>query len=253
MGSSQGETVAPASSIIMTCTENVTLYEELLKKTEEYVKVYMAQYNDTSHDWSHIQRVRKMALSIAQLEERPVNMQLVELAALLHDVGDAKFLSSGTDCETILRTFMTEAGYPTHLQEGILWIHQRVSFRYELEHPDSHIGLYQWELACVQDADRLDAIGAIGIARCFSFNAVRNMPLCDPNIPPNVNGNAEQYKKSSAKSNARNHFYEKLFKIKGMMKTEAGKSEASRRHCLMREFILEFDRECGLDSSLLPS
>jgi uncharacterized protein len=234
----------------MNSADTEVLYEELVKTTEEYVKVYMKQYNDTSHDWSHVQRVRKMALNLAQLEEHPVNTQLVELAALLHDVGDSKFLSPGTDGETILLAFMTKAKYPMHLQEGILWIHQRVSFRHELEHPGNHIGPYQWELACVQDADRLEAIGAIGIARCFSFNAVRNMLLCDPNVPPNININAEQYKKSHTQSNARNHFYEKLFRIEGMIKTEAGKTEAAKRHGLMRDFILEFDRECGLDSSL---
>jgi uncharacterized protein len=228
-------------------------------KTEAYAKKYMSQYNDPSHDWSHVNRVRMMAMSIAEREdseERPINKLVVELAALLHDVGDFKFLKEGETGEGILREFMTDAGYDSELQDSICWITQRISYRHELSHPETTPHRLTLELGCVQDADRLEAIGAIGIARCFAYNGSRNFALYDASIEPAVNLTIEKYNmitKSKAHCNARNHFYEKLLKISKMMKTEAGRSEARQRQELLKSFIREFDRECGLNSDLLNS
>lgn len=191
-------------------------FDGLVSKTEEYVQSYMAQYKDPLHDWSHVWRVCKLAFSIAQGEldrqpSLPINLQLVQLAALLHDVGDAKFLAPGEQSESILRSFMSRVGFPQALEEGVLWITQRVSFRYELAHPQPESGEYCRELFCVQDADRLDAIGAVGVARCFSYNAVRNFPLYNEDQPPVLGLSSKEYNSTQYKgnSNARNHFYGK--------------------------------------------
>lgn len=228
---------------------------QLVEETENHVKEYMSRFQDSSHDWSHVERVRKMALRIAQDEnERKPNLvdaNLVELAALLHDIGDFKFLAAGETTETALRSFMQSTGYLVETQEAIVWICSRVSFRHELENAGSCIdGPWAAELRCVQDADRLEAIGAIGIARCFAYNGARNLPLYEANVAPLIDLNSHQYNQQAtkSKSNARNHFYEKLLKLAGMMKTSLGRKEAARRHALLLEFILEFDRECGLSS-----
>lgn len=230
----------------------------ILRLTETYVQDYMSKYKDCSHDWSHVQRVRSLALHLARSENalgaESVNEQLVELAALLHDVGDFKFLAPGETPEGILDTFMMKAEYPRDIQEAILWILPRISFRHELKDPVScQKGPYVRELACVQDADRLEAIGAIGIARCFAYNGIRGMPLYNAHILPRLELDADHYDKTTRENdgNARNHFYEKLLKLASLMKTRAGREEAQRRHAFLKEFIAEFDRECGLDSSLL--
>lgn len=239
-------------------SQGVTDPKSILSLTETYVQEYMSKYNDCSHDWSHVQRVRLLALHLAcsenALSAGSVNEQLVELAALLHDVGDFKFLTPGETPEGILSTFMMKAGYPQELQEAILWILPRISFRHELKDPvGCREGPYVRELACVQDADRLEAIGAIGIARCFAYTGIRHMPLYNVHLPPKLELDADRYDKSTRENdgNARNHFYEKLLKLASLMKTAAGREEAQRRHALLKEFIAEFDRECGLDSSLL--
>jgi uncharacterized protein len=213
----------------------------------------MSQYKDSSHDYSHVNRVRKMALYLANEESinSPVDLELVELSALLHDVGDFKFLKPGETSESVLRAFMRDAQYSGKLQDSIIWISQRISFRHELEHgPPS--GPHLIELSCVQDADRLEAIGAIGIARCFAYNGARNLALYDSTTTPLISITSQQYNQQKDKgSNARNHFYEKLLKLARMMKTDAGRKEAAHRHELLCTFISEFDRECGLDSSIL--
>ena len=229
-------------------------HADLVERTEAHVKTYMAQYKDPSHDYSHVLRVRNVALSIAKDEalRRPVDLELVELAALLHDVGDFKFLSPGETSESVLRAFMSDAGYGAELQDAILWISQRISFRHELAHGAVTSGPHLVELHCVQDADRLEAIGAIGIARCFVYNGARNLPMYDAAVPPIVEITGAQYnQQTKSQSNARNHFYEKLLKIAGMIKTDAGRLEGQRRHQTVLQFIAEFDRECGLNSSPL--
>lgn len=242
----------------MTVLES-TEYERLVSVTEAHVRTHMRQFNDCSHEWSHVERVRAMALRIARAENmrqpESVDLQVVELAALLHDVGDFKFLTEGKTSEGVLREFMQQAQYPESLQEAIAWVHGRISFRHELAHPDDMHGPHQAELFCVQDADRLEAIGAIGIARCFAYNGARNIPLLDRDTPPLVALTRQQYDQMAltSKSNARNHFYEKLLKVAAMIKTPLGREEAARRHALLYAFIVEFDRECGLDSSPLQN
>jgi uncharacterized protein len=119
------------------------------------VRPYMAQYEDISHDWSHILRVRKLALELASFEGlAPGEMLIVELAALLHDVGDSKFLKAGQTADVLLRDFMEKEALPPELQDALLWIIPRVSFSYEKKHGFPTEGKHRTALACVQDADR---------------------------------------------------------------------------------------------------
>lgn len=227
-------------------------FERLRRLTEEHVRTYMEQYHDCSHDWSHVQRVRRTALEIAAAEQaagRRVNERLVELSALLHDVGDAKYIKDPSmTTKDVLMTFMESVGYPRDVQDAIVWIVERISFRHELAGDEPPRGAFIAELYCVQDADRLEAIGAIGIARCFAYNGARQLPLYEEDVPPMVDITATQYNQLTAKNkgNARNHFYEKLLKIFGRLKTDSGRQEGRRRHQLLKLYIAEFDRECHL-------
>jgi uncharacterized protein len=189
-------------------------FQAIRAATEAYVIAYMPNFKDSSHDWSHIRRVRKVALEIAEKESSKysVNVQLVELASLLHDVGDKKFLAENESTEDCLRSCMNESNIPKHIQDALLWIIVRVSFRAEIESQqtgDSNSSDDNEELRralhCVQDADRLDAIGAIGIARCLSFNGARNCPIYEENVQPIIIDGV--YPKGS---NARNHFFGKI-------------------------------------------
>lgn len=227
-----------------------------LKGLEEHVKSYMSNYNDPSHDWSHIVRVRRMANAIAlqtNIEHHirvPINRDLVDIAALLHDVGDSKYLPEGSSMEDELRRCMNAYGVAADLQDSVVWIVPRISYGYETQHPFDASAPLASELGCVQDADRLDAIGAIGIARCFSFNGARNLLLYDPNVAPltDLEMKSGAYKAQKGKGNARNHFYEKLLLLAGMMKTDAGKREAEQRQQLLQSFIGQFDIECDLQA-----
>jgi hypothetical protein len=129
--------------------------QPLVSRTEAYVRPYMAKYRDISHDWSHIKRVRRSALKLASLEGlSPSEMLVVELAALLHDVGDSKFLKAGQTADVLLRGFMEKEAFPSDLQAALLWIIPRVSFTFEKKHGFPTEGPHRNALACVQDADR---------------------------------------------------------------------------------------------------
>ena len=224
-----------------------------MKGLEEYVQSYMSNYNDTSHDWSHIVRVRQMANYLVSMENQNetsyiINRSIVDLAALLHDVGDSKYLKDGHTIEDELRVCMNQYHVSNDIQDIIVWIVPRISYSYEVQHSFDHSALYSKELACVQDSDRLDAIGAIGIARCFSFNGKRNLPLYNPLIKPLTSEeiNNGSYKEQKNKGNARNHFYEKLLLLSNMMKTKSGKFESLKRQDMLELFIKQFDIECNL-------
>ena len=192
-------------------------FEELIKSVSSYVKEYMSQY-DPSHDWSHIQRVHRLAQVILDKESqsetagRPqYNETLLTLGALLHDVGDRKYLLPGQDSTTLVRDVLLERGCPADLADRVQDLVLHVSFSTEKKDPQKvleKIALIP-ELAIVQDADRLDAIGAVGIARCFTFGGA----------------------KMSARglSGCVDHFEEKLELLEGMMKTSTGRQLARER------------------------
>lgn len=207
----------------------------LLDTTIRYVQAELRDA-EGGHDWFHTERVWKNARLIAQ--EEVADMLVVELAALLHDIADAKF--NGGDEEigpARAASFLQQQGAPHDLTRHVALIVQHVSFK----GGNTASSWSSPELHVVQDADRLDAIGAIGIARTFNFGGFRGRALYDPSVPPALNMTAEQYRNSSAPTI--NHFYEKLLLLKDRMNTEAGRRLAEERHHFMVHFLEQFYKE----------
>jgi uncharacterized protein len=210
-------------------------YAELLKRVELLVRSSF-EGEGTGHDWYHIDRVRKVALNLAESEG--ADAEVVELSALLHDIADHKFhnhdLSAGP---TKAKAIILEFGGGQELADRVSTIISETSFKGAgVETPVSSI-----ESAVVQDADRLDAIGAIGIARTFAYGGHRNQPIYDPRLDPTLHGDFEAYAKT--RTSTINHFYEKLLLLKDRMHTEAGREMAEGRHRFMEEFLEHFFEE----------
>ena len=209
---------------------------EIVEKTIAFVKDELAQA-EGGHDWFHIERVFRNTLLIAKDEQ--VDVLVVSLAALLHDIADPKF--HGGDEEIGPKkadTFMASLGLSPKVRTHVVDIIRRMSFKNSLE---GEAGEGSKELQVVRDADRLDAMGAIGIARAFSFGGYMGRPLYDPEIAPRVGMSKAEYKKSSGPTP--NHFYEKLLLLKDLMHTPAGKKLAEGRHAFMLEFLEAFYAE----------
>ncbi|XP_061991040.1 uncharacterized protein LOC133709343 [Rosa rugosa] len=221
-------------------------WEETVRKAEELV-VKSMKGNDASHDPAHVWRVRDLALSLAREEQAlssnsnsdSDSMQIVELAALLHDIGDYKYLRDPSE-DKLVEHFLIDSGIEESKKTKIIKIINGMGFKDELAGlTNSDLPL---EFGVVQDADRLDAIGAIGIARCFTFGGSRNRVLHDPNIQPRSGLSKEKYMKKEEQTTV-NHFHEKLLKLKDLMKTKAGRKRAEKRHKFMEEFLVEFYEE----------
>jgi len=165
----------------------------------------------------------------------------VELAALLHDVGDYKYTKNNVEDMSVVEMFLEEVGLEEGQKDEIVSIIKGMGFKNEVS--KKSIVDPTLEFAIVQDADRLDAIGAIGIARCFTYGGSKNSALHDPRILPRDNLSKEKYMSKEEKQTSINHFHEKLFKLKDMMKTEAGKRRAEKRHKFMEDFVAEFYEE----------
>eukprot|EP01116_Phalansterium_solitarium_P011823 TRINITY_DN27628_c0_g1_i1.p2 TRINITY_DN27628_c0_g1~~TRINITY_DN27628_c0_g1_i1.p2 ORF type:complete len:224 (-),score=91.72 TRINITY_DN27628_c0_g1_i1:265-936(-) len=211
-------------------------HEDLVQKAIGFVKHELAG-NDASHDWFHIERVWKLAKRIAA-EEGVADVEVVELAALLHDVKDWKYSGSENAGVEAAEQFLVSQSYDAAKIATIKRIIEGVSFKNELG--GKELVVFP-ELACVQDADRLDAIGAIGIGRTFAYAGAKGRPMHDPEHPYRPNVTKEQYMQQDAKNNTTiNHFYEKLLLLKDMMKTQTGKRLAQKRHEYMEGFLQEF-------------
>ncbi|KAJ7547685.1 hypothetical protein O6H91_08G098700 [Diphasiastrum complanatum] len=242
-------------------TETKVEMAEVVRAAEELVQAVMGTW-DSSHDAFHALRVRKLALSLAAEEGLSSDsMEVVELAALLHDIGNEFLLVNigkhcvikvqGFECDAIQiknrkNGISVEAFLKTHnvnivTRQQILEIIKHMGFKEEIGSTLEHKHTPEFDV--VQDADRLDAIGAIGIARCFTFGGSRNRVLHDPNVQPRTNISKEQYLQTNEKQTTLNHFYEKLLKLKSLMKTKAGQRKAEHRHNYLDEFLLEFSRE----------
>lgn len=209
--------------------------QQIINRTIDFVKDQLSGA-EGGHDWWHIYRVWKMALRLAR--EEKANLYVVNLGALLHDIADAKFY--GGDEEIGPRkaeTFLQSAGTGRAVIDQVLFIIRHVSFKNRHELP----GILPIELQIVQDADRLDAMGAMGIARAFSYGGFKGRVFYDPAIKPNPNQSKEEYK--AAKAPTINHFYEKLLLLKDMMNTPAGKQMAARRHRFMEAYLEQFYAE----------
>ena len=211
--------------------------EEILQKTEAFVKKSL-EGAEGGHDWWHTLRVYRTALMIAKAEK--ADSLTIGLGALLHDIADAKFHNGDeTIGPQIARSFLTDLQLPDKLIDEVVGIVENISFKNSLEKQDGEAKSKALEI--VQDADRLDAIGAIGIARAFNYGGFRNRPLYDPEILPAMNMSKEEYKK--AKGPTINHFYEKLLSLKDKMNTETGKKIAEERHQYMLDFLQQFYKE----------
>lgn len=189
------------------------------------------------HDWFHTNRVYNTAVKIAASE--PVDLLVVQLAALLHDIADSKFHQGDESLgPKMTREFLFSQNVDSVIIEHVVNIVQQMSFKNSFGPGSS---FHSRELEVVQDADRLDAIGAIGIARCFNYGGFKNRPLYDPHVAPNLEMSKKEYK--AAKGPSINHFYEKLLLLKDQMNTNTAKQLAIERHQFMELYLDRFYKE----------
>lgn len=213
-------------------------YQQILLSTQQYVKQYMSKY-DTSHDYNHVLRVVSNALNIAKQENinNIYDLQCIEVAAYLHDIDDHKYITdnninaNNTITQFLINHCHLNQQQYNHMIQRICNIIEHVSYSKEIYNISiNNTDVYYSDkcIGIVQDADRLDAIGSIGITRCLIFGTVKQHVLYDPN---NMNKCTIQ------------HFYDKLFKLKDMMKTSTGKELATDRHNIMVQFVDSFKNE----------
>ena len=207
----------------------------LLQNTKTFVKQKLKNA-EAGHDWFHIERVFNNSLLIAKSEN--CNLTVVQLAALLHDIADSKFHNGDESIgPKTAKIFLESQNVDLHIIEHVVKIIENISFKGGHKSSDFN----SIELQIVQDADRLDAIGAIGIARTFNFGGFKNRELYNPDIKPNLSMSKEEYKNNIAPTI--NHFYEKLLLLKDKMNTETGKKLAQQRHEFMKVFLEQFFKE----------
>lgn len=206
---------------------------DIIENALVFVKDFFDQ-EFSGHDYFHTLRVYKMATHIAEKEK--ANVETVQLAALLHDVDDRKLSPETWERKDNARRFLAENGVDAKTIEGICRIISEISYAGKDSVTPSTL-----EGKCAQDADRLDAIGAIGIARAFAYGGNHNRQMYDPEVKPNVNMGKEEYYKSE--STTINHFYEKLFLLTDLMNTLTAKEIAKNRERYMKEYIEEFMAE----------
>jgi uncharacterized protein len=208
---------------------------DIIKKTVNFVKENLSNA-EGGHDWWHIFRVWKLSKHIAQTEN--ANMFIVELGALLHDIADYKFHDGDEEIgPRKARDFLSSLNVEEEVIIHIENIISNISFK-----GGEHTQKFRSpELDVVQDADRLDAMGAIGVARTFNYGGHKGREIYNPEIKPNLNMTKEEYKKNN--SPTLNHFYEKLLLLKDRMNTDTGIFMAKNRHKFMEQFLDEFYKE----------
>lgn len=210
----------------------MTANETIIQQTAEHVHALL-EGESSGHDWWHVARVWQMARPIAQQEQ--VDTFVVELAALLHDIGDHKF-HNGDDTigPRMAREWLEQVGVQTGVIDHVVEIIRDLSFK----GANVVTPMKTREGMVVQDADRLDAIGAIGVARAFAYGGHKGRALYDPNEAPQMHESFEQYKNSQ--SSTINHFYEKLLLLKDRINTKAGRRIAEQRHQFMQDYLDHF-------------
>lgn len=209
--------------------------EKIIAGTVEFVRQALRQA-EGGHDWWHIWRVWNTTKLIARTE--PCDLFIAELGALLHDIADSKFHGGDENLgPRIAVDFLQQQGVPEPACLHVEQIIRHISFKGGKEKQTFR----SKELDVVQDADRLDALGAIGIARAFNYGGFKNRKLYDPTVPPNLNKTKEEYKHNDDPTI--NHFYEKLLLLKDRMNTPTGKALAAQRHDFMELYLAQFYRE----------
>ena len=200
--------------------------EQQILLTEEFVKQNLKGY-DSGHDWWHIVRVRKLALFINEMELL-ADPFTVEITALLHDTADSKFAGRDNEQSYLLIKDFLDSNGMSDIKDKVMNVIKNVSFssKHKKENPDDPL------LWVIQDADRLDAIGAIGIARAFNYGGFRNNPICIPGEESENTGRSTI-----------GHFYDKLLKLKEMMNTTTGHKIAEERHKILEKFLEQFYSE----------
>lgn len=208
----------------------------LIPNTISFVKKTLKKA-EGGHDWFHIERVWKTAMHIAEKEEH-VDHEVIALGALLHDIADSKFYNGDESVgPKIAEEFLISQDASAETIKAVINIIKHISFK-----GGNQLQTYtSKELDVVQDADRLDALGAIGIARTFNYGGYKGHALYDPEITPNLHMTKEEYKNSTAPT--LNHFYEKLLLLKDRMNTATGKQLAEERHAFMELFLKQFYKE----------
>lgn len=208
---------------------------QLIENTITFVKQKL-ENAEGGHDWFHIERVLKNAILIAKDEN--CEELVVQLGALLHDIADSKFHDGDeTVGPKVAREFLESQNVSEKIISHVINIIENISFKggnFEKKFSST-------ELDIVQDADRLDAIGAVGIARAFNYGGFKNRTIYNPEILPNLTMSKEEYKNSN--SPTLNHFYEKLLLLKDKMNTDTGKKIAEKRHEYMEDFLNQFYAE----------
>ncbi|UAB76325.1 HD domain-containing protein [Mesoflavibacter sp. SCSIO 43206] len=209
---------------------------QIIEATKTFVKTTLKDA-EGGHDWFHTERVYNNSLLISKGET--VDELVVALGALLHDIADSKF-NDGDDTigPKIAGAFLMKQNVSTKVINHVIKIIENVSFSSNI---DNASAFKSKELEVIQDADRLDALGAIGIARTFNYGGFKNRALYNPDIKPNLNLTKDEYKKSTAPTI--NHFYEKLLLLKDKMNTKTGRKIAEERHNYMVDFLKQFYAE----------
>lgn len=207
----------------------------ILKKAKEFVQQSLSG-EGTGHDWWHIERVLNNARLINK-NEKASNF-IIELAVLLHDVGDHKVIHKVEDDYSIAENFLIGENVDVEIIEKVMFIIKNMSFSKTLNNKLDNISK---EFCVVQDADRLDGIGAIGIARVFAYGGSKNRPLFDPTIEPKKIDSIDDYKK--LKTSSFHHFGEKLLLLKDLMNTKTAKKIAQKRHDYMKKYMEQFMAE----------
>ncbi|TLS50143.1 HD domain-containing protein [Paenibacillus antri] len=190
--------------------------------------------DSSGHDWWHIERVRRLALRLAAATG--ANAFVCEMAALLHDLADEKLFGDEESCLRDIRSWLAERNVAESDAEHIVDIIANLGFK-----GGGRSGLTTLEGRVVQDADRLDALGAVGIARTFAYSGWKGQPMHDPSLPIRTSMTAEEYR--TGKSSAYNHFHEKLLKLKELLNTDEARRIAEDRHRYMESFLRRFEAE----------
>ena len=206
--------------------------EDIINQTANYVRQALAGA-EAGHDWWHVKRVWVNAKLIGK--EEPVNIFIVELAALLHDIADSKFHDGDEEVgPRVASQFLKSLNVDEPLIEHVQQIIRHMSFKSTFD----EVSFHSQEMEVVQDADRLDAMGAIGIARAFTYGGYKGRELYNPEVLPNLNMSKQEYKNTSAPTI--NHFYEKLLLLKNKMNTITGRQLAGQRHQFMLQYLEQF-------------